>query len=383
MEKKSYIIPVSVKDDLTKRLEKLAKKAAAYHCHMSYQFGNEIPVTRDVYTVIDGYKKERSGSETVFGIELTIDSDIIRKDGYTVVASIDHDAAGNVVNKFDDDTETNLAWYTMAAHCDHCNTNHVKRHTFIVKDAAGNCKQVGRSCLKDYCGIDPALIAMSQEIRDLIINEYDIDDYDFSGSRDYGYAVADVVAIANDIIKQYGYVKSDENNSTKSRLLSDFGRMDPSKESLELAEEMKAYFSRLDYKDLTDYQRNVKSLLAADYIRSNSFGYLAYAPIAYQKMIENDRRKQSETDAKSNSDYIGKVGDRITTDIKQTKLITSWETVYGWTHLYKFITADDNTLVWFASKCINGDPKRITGTVKEHKDYDGEKQTVITRCKVM
>lgn len=380
----TFIIPVTVKDDLKKRLEKVAKKAAAYHCRFEFSFGSETVVSRNVFTVDPVTHRETfTGTENVFGIELTINSDIIKKGDYIVVAGIEHDPAGNIVNKFDDNTETDLGWYHIDPFCQHCGTRHAKRYTFIVKDPAGHMVQVGKSCLKDYCGIDPAMIAISNEIRDLIVNEYDIDSYDFTGSGDYAYDVCDVIAIANDIIKKHGYVKSSENMSTKYRLVSDYGKMEPSKDSLKLANDMREYFSRLDYADLTDYQRNIKSLLAAGYTRTNSFGYLAYAPVAYKQMIEKDARKQMQKETAANSNYIGKVGDRITSDIKESKLVTSWETVYGYTYLYKFVTADNNTLVWFASRSIDGDPKRITGTVKEHKDYNGEKQTILTRCKVM
>lgn len=379
----TFIIPVTVKDDLEKRLVKFAKKANAYNCNFSFSFGNEITVKRDVYTVEDGYKKYMTGSENVFGIEITIISDIIRKDGYTIVAAIDHDDNGNIVKKIVDDYDVPVSWYKMVPYCQHCNTRHVKKHTYMIQDPAGNVIQVGRSCLKDYCGIDPTLIVAYQNITDLIVNDYDIDGYDFSGSDAYAYDVCDAIATANDIIGKYGYVKSDENNSTKSRLLDKANRMDPTEESKKLAAAMKEYFSGKDYADLTDYQRNVKSLLAAGYTRLNAFGYLAYAPVEYKKMIEKDQRKQMQKDAAANSDYMGKVGDRISADLKDVKLITSWETVYGMTYLYKFLTDDGNVIVWFASRDINTDAKKITGTVKEHKDYDGEKQTVLTRCKVM
>lgn len=380
----TYIIPVTVKDDLKKRLDKLAKKASAYNCKFDYSFGSEKVVTRDVYTVdVDGFHRTKTGTENVYGIEITIDSDIIRKDGYTVIASIDHDTAGNVVNVFDESITVPVSWYTMTPYCEHCGTRHVKRHTYMVMDPTGKYIQVGKSCLKDYCGIEPAFIAAAAEITDLIVHEYDIDEYEFTGTGECAYDVCDVIAAANDLISKYGYVKSSEMKSTKERLVSSFNTFEPSAESKKLAAEMKEYFSGLDYANLTDYQRNLKSLLAAGYTRQNSFGYLAYAPVEYKKMIEKDNRKQVQKDAAANSHYMGNVGDRISVDLKDTKLITSWETVYGMTYLYKFLTNDGNVIVWFASRCIEGDPRKITGTVKEHKDYDGEKQTVLTRCKVM
>lgn len=377
-----YIVPVIAKEELQKKLEKLNKKAIAYGNHLEYSFGEEIVVTRNVYSV-EGNEKVKTGEQKVFGVELTVESDIIRKDGYTVVAGIEHNGAGNIVNLFDENYPADLSWYTIQPYCEHCNTRHVKRYTYIVKDAAGNCKQVGKSCLKDYCGIDPQMIISAQEIGDLIETEYDIDEYDFCGCGEYAYDVLEVIATANDIIGEYGYVKSCEDNSTKSRLINGFGKIHPSEGSKKFASEMQEAFSRMEYRDLTDYQRNVKSLLQAQYVRSSSFGFLAYAPIAYKQMKKKQEQEQNRNQEKALSSYIGNVGERITAEIKDTKLVTSWETIYGMTWLYKFTTTDNNTLVWYASRYFDGKPSKITGTVKDHKDHDGEKQTVLTRCKVM
>ena len=260
----------------------------------------------------------------------------------------------------------------------------MKRFSYIVKDASGRYKQVGKTCLKDYCGIDPKMIAAAQEVEDLILNDYDIDDYDFIGNGEHAYDVLDVIAKANDIVKKYGYVKSIEDESTKSRLYIEIdNRTEPTEESKALALKMKDVYSQMDYSELTEFQRNVKTIIEAGYTRSNNFGYLAYAPVDFKKMMQKQEREQLASEAKAQSQYIGNVGEKITGEIKNAQLMTSWQTVYGWTHLYKFVTTDGNTLVWYASRCIDGEPKKITGTVKDHKMYDGEKQTVLTRCKVV
>ena len=378
-----YIIPAIAKDELQKKLEKISKKANAYGNHFDYSFGEEIVATRNIYKT-DGRTLAQVDKEKVFAVELTIESDIIRKEGYTVVAQIECLEAGkNMVKMLDDETTAELEWYIMPLYCEHCHGRHVKRFSYIVKDESGSCKQVGKTCLKDYCGIDPKMIAAAQEVEDLILNDYDIDEYDFSESGDYAYDVLDVIAVANDIIKEYGYVKSSENYSTKSRLLTAFGRVEPSEESKQLAKKIKDVLSQMDYNELTEFQRNIKTMIETEFIRSNNFGYLAYAPVDFNKMMQKQAQKQLDNEAKAQSQYIGNIGEKINSEIKDSQLVTSWQTVYGWTHLYKFITTDGNTLVWYASKCIDGEPKKIAGTVKDHKEYDGEKQTILTRCKVI
>ena len=380
----TYTIPAIVKDELQKKLEKLSKKANAYGNHLTWSFSEEFVTTRNVYTVDSEIKvKTLSDTQKVFAVDVTIDSDIIKKDGYTVVAQIE--AVGyeqNLVKMLDDSTPE-LAWYTNPLYCEHCGCNRLRRFVFIVRDESGCCKQVGKTCLKDYCGIDPKLIAMSKELTDEIIEEYGIDGYDFSGSGEFGYDVLKNIAEAYEIVKKHGYVKSDENNSTKSRLMYEIGRAEPSKEATDFAQKMQDELSKADYSELTDFLRNVKSLIDAKYCRMNAFGYLAYAPVAFQNYMKKREQKQNQEETKGLSDYIGTIGEKISADIKEFRLITSWQTVYGCTHLYKFTTSDDNTIVWYASKCIGDNVKKITGTIKDHKEYDGEKQTVLTRCKVM
>lgn len=379
----TYTIPAVVKDELQKKLEKLNKKARTYGNHLEWSFSEEFVANRNVYSVDPVTQTQvKTGDQKVFCVEITIDSDIIKKDGYTVVAQIEHLESGNVVNMIDESVSTDLNWYTMTPFCEHCNSRHVKRFTFMVMDESGHFKQVGKTCLKDYCGIDPQMIAMNQELTDLILNDYNIDNFEFSGSGEYGYDILDVIATANDIITMHGYVKSSENMSTKSRLLHDFGTWEPSKKSRDLALEMQDELSKIDYDELSDFLRNVKSMIQSKYVRSNVFGYIAYAPVAYENLKKQREQEQRRNEAKAQSSYIGNIGDRITVPVKESKLITSYGTAYGWTYIYKFLTGDNNVLVWFSSRYIEGEPTEIVGTIKDHKEYNGEKQTVLTRCKV-
>lgn len=379
----TYTIPAIAKDELQKKLEKLAKKANAYGNHLNWSFSDEFVATRNVYNVDPVTKTQVwTDEQKVFAVDVTIDSDIIKKDGYTVSAQIE--AVGykqNLVKMFDG-TDPKIDWYTTDLYCEHCGTHRVKRFAFIVKDESGHCKMVGKTCLKDYCGIYPELIAMSQQLTDEIVDEYGIDEYDFAGSGEYLFDVLRTIAEAYDIIKEHGYVKSDENQSTKSRLMHET-RGEPSAEATAFAQKMQDELSKVDYSELTDFLRNVKTLIDAKYCRMNAFGYLAYAPVAFKNLMKKKEQEQNREEAKGLSNYIGNIGDKITVEVEDVKLVTSWETVYGFTHLYKFTTPENNTLVWFASKCIDENVTKIAGTIKDHKEYDGEKQTVLTRCKVV
>ena len=84
------------------------------------------------------------------------------------------------------------------------------------------------------------------------------------------------------------------------------------------------------------------------------------------------------------SRHLGQVGGKI--EVEATFKRTRWyDTQFGTTWIYTFEDNDGNCLVWKTSASIEpreGDKVRIKGTVKEHDEYNGVKQTVLTRCKI-
>lgn len=85
----------------------------------------------------------------------------------------------------------------------------------------------------------------------------------------------------------------------------------------------------------------------------------------------------------ANADYVGTEGKRIMVAVTGGRCIATWDNGFGaFTHLYKWHTPEGATIVWKSTTYI--DEERvvaIAGTVKEHKEYNGEKQTVLTRCR--
>lgn len=122
----------------------------------------------------------------------------------------------------------------------------------------------------------------------------------------------------------------------------------------------------------------------------------------YQKQAaehEEEMRKAAEEQAariaereaeKAISKHVGQIGERIT--INATFDHSAWFTFrLGWStetmYIHTFKDPDGNVLIWKTSSrslsnLEEGDAVQLTGTVKDHNEYKGEKQTVLTRCKV-
>ena len=109
-------------------------------------------------------------------------------------------------------------------------------------------------------------------------------------------------------------------------------------------------------------------------------GYVVIDPSVIQLVVDRKLAIDTELGARC-SKHIGSIGQKIT--------ITAWlantysyDTQYGKTNIHKFIDTDGNIYKWSTQKWLNvGDTYTITGTVKDHDEYEGKLQTALTRCK--
>ena len=394
METNTYVISEDKREEVEKLVQKYQRKAERYGALMEVEYGK--PYATEVGVYEQGYDpgnhcyvSERKGTVKVEVFDLTISSDIIRNGNYNVVAKLEHLDGGNIVTAYG--VEVKEAWRRVGCKCDHCKVNRARNLTFIVRGADGNDKQIGSTCLKDYSGIDPQAIGIWNQLRDICYNmEADARAFDESlGRNRVAYDTIDILALAISIVKARGYVKSEMPGSNRSEIFTNAGKWRPTEVERLEAEAMAKAILEADKDELEQFTvlPNVRVMLEAEYCKPSHFGYLAYAPIAfkdYQRKLEEQRQREAEVEAaRKSSNYVGEIGKRITIDVVEAKYITSWETMYGMTHLYRFVDADGNVFVWFASSMIDeAEIKSVKGTVKAHNERDGIKQTVLTRCKV-
>ena len=369
-----------LREEVEKKLKRLQKKAEKYGTLFSVTATE--PYGYEVTHNIDGRKVKR-----IYEVyDLAIESDIIKKDGYTILSRIEHTPTGNIVTVFEG--EMQKEWAELPAHCDHCNGNHGQKFTFIV-DNGEERKQVGRTCLKEYCGIDPQMIgAFNSFFEDM--EAYTPDCYDFDKPIEYGYETNMVLALALEAYAKQGYRKSDEKDSNKEYIIDKLNHDEKaSTEFWKPADELSKAIENMSLEDAIDAMlNNVQTRIKGWYCKKSDIGYFAYAPVAYEKYMERIERQnkwKSEKEAMSaSSNYVGTIGERMDFEVNEAKLLTSWSNDYGMTFLYRFIDKVGNVLMWFASTTIETEGiSRIKATIKNHSERDGVKQTIINRVKVV
>ena len=80
------------------------------------------------------------------------------------------------------------------------------------------------------------------------------------------------------------------------------------------------------------------------------------------------------------SKHIGSVGERMSFEVT-VKGWSSYDTQFGTSYIYRMVDVDGNAVVWFTSNCDLDTDSTYTmmAKIKEHGEYNGVAQTVITR----
>lgn len=122
-----------------------------------------------------------------------------------------------------------------------------------------------------------------------------------------------------------------------------------------------------------------------------------------QARIEAERKAKEEAERlakeaeeaeirakKAISQHVGQVGDKLELDVVLEK--NAFFTVPSFRgfgtdtmHIYTFRDEAGNAIIWKTNKGLGiekGSKVHLKGTIKTHDEYDEEKQTVLTRCKV-
>ncbi len=339
--------------------------------------------------LFEGDQHERSINAWVRDIEVTGPTKIAY-DGWTFVGMIEHHSGGNMLFGFEGiDTGP---WTHAESSCDHCRSNRIRSATLIVRHDDGRTMQLGKSCVEKYlqgCGsftiLERATFVLNAEIH----VQGEPGEGGGGGGVDY-VSTLRVGSIAVELMLKEGYKKEmGEGESTKGKVFSFLfnkaARQKMIDQGFEVSEEAIAIASEAieQFGDLPDEQvrtdsflNNVRTIVRDHYVKMSHAGILIGA-------LWGKVRDRYTKPVKIESDHVGTVKERRDFSVTVTN-IYEFESFYGMTRIVK-MTEGSNVLVWKTSsdpKMKAGDTITITGTVKEHGEYRGVKQTEIQRVKV-
>lgn len=305
--------------------------------------------------------------------------------GYKFIAKIEHHSTGNIISKAPGiDYDLPEYFRSCEPDCVHCGIDRKRNNTFILQND-DKFIQVGRNCLADFIRSPDVSKAIAILHLYEVIDEYADDCYsDSSSFRDVD--IIDFLAVVRMTIRNCGWVSKKQaqfDDKTSTSVLSmaycsNPSKFDvhPSEEDYEVAKKINSWV--LNMTPNSDYEYNIKASFLIGYVGKNN-GLIASAVPFYNRA--NDLYEKKE---KLVSNYFGDIGSKVQVKVK-IFLVKNFDTQYGTTTLVGFVSDNGNVFKWFASgfKELNvGDEVIVTGTVKTHSEYNGIKETLLTRCKL-
>lgn len=385
--------------DVEKKLKRIEKKCTKY--------GNPF-----VFNVIDTEIREIIDEETkgkkyykfiIIEVEGTA-----KINDYECVAVLENHNSGNVIRRINTEIKIPERFLNTDNICEHCNSKRQRNELYIIHNTkTDEFKQVGSNCLMSYTnGLNAEYIA---SYFDGITELEEFDGFVGDGSKCY-MSIDEVIECSIEIIDKIGYFNSNSYCPTKylvGTMINSVGDLKYKIEKLNEAlrnNKINTFFKLADFhKDNTkeiakniieyylnlendsEFVNNVQVILKDGYVDWKNLGFICYLPEGYFKHIKKENEKAERLKINGNSKHFGDINIRYN-DINITNIeeITSYSTQYGVIYIYKIILESGNVLIWKTSKLIDdfNVVKSITFTVKNHGEYNGVKQTEITRCKL-
>lgn len=377
-------------DRLDKAIESLSRKA------------RKLGLSAPSYTVVNRELKVTESGEAFYEVEVHIsDPSEVKINGWQFVAK---KVPGTSDNFFViSGGEVPWGYRTSDMYCDHCKRSRRRNVVYILKNEDGDFIQVGKSCLIDFIGHESAgsVAGFLEELSNWKVTLQNDEKecrekWCFDSPSHVVLKTFLVHAVA--CVDQRGYISGKAAyergcSSTGSMALGNMADLRRGRKHFPLKDDyfdqaekiLDWYKSEIAAKErLNDYEANLVAALgegATVLIRHAN--YAASLIVAYRKAKSLEAERASKT-----NEFYGNVGDKIN-DLELT-LVYSGEVANSYypKWLNRFEDQDGRSFVWFSSQKWFADDdigeafKFRGGKVKDHNEYKGRKQTMLTRCKL-
>lgn len=371
------------------RVEELNKKA------------HKLGTPAVVFSVLRTYVKRTKDSEgreyDKMMNEIAISGIAPKLAGWSFLGTIQHTENGNIIRVINE-TAIPEEYRATKRVCGHCNKDRNRKDTYLVTHEDGTFKQVGKSCLKDYTGhISPAHLAMLAEFIDQL-NKGEDSDYEENSRFPMEVPSNTFLRMACEaVVREGAYVTRKQTEITHGTATSDLAWMSlfPPKGTKfipltntpageKLFNDVVNSLLELDSNNKkTDFEHNVLMAWKKGIIERREAGILGAAVLIHEKAL----LKKIDLKKNADSNWVGTVKERTNFNVVVTKRL-GFETSFGYMVMILMKDQAGNILVWKTGTGFNesvsvGDELTIKATVKKHDEYQGVKQTILTRCTVL
>jgi len=362
-----------------------------------------VEQTRVVILTEDGDKSENTRVVPVDVAEYELTLPSMDEYKWTLQATITPlEGGGSFIDKHQKDFDIKPWEGVNPGRCQHCNISRLRNLTYVVQNKEdGSQLQVGKTCFADYVG-QKGLMAL--EFQALLFSVFSMDG-EYPPERGARGAVecTDVkkaIALAELLAKNGGWKnnKYDEcgellepgTHRIAAAILRNRGGAS-AKELMPLNDpthivhaEVNEIVAKLQDMELAaddEFGHAIQYCLQYELVPTRKAGLVAYAG----EFLRNRAARKLLEEKKATMTYVGTVGKREVFENLTCTKVHSFETQYGWQNIHIFTDPAGNQLVWKTGNDAAkvGEVVSFKATVKEHSEYNGVKQTIVTRAALL
>lgn len=263
--------------------------------------------------------------------------------------------------------------------CEHCGTVRDRTDTFVVyNEETGEAKQVGRTCLRDFTGINnpERILKVLQQVWEAMRS--------LSGSKGERPAILMDTYMAHCAVvyrESTGYVKGEHKgfaltnmwNMEAKRTDSRTGQQlwtEPTEDDIAFGRAVRRW--ALENLDSSDFGYNVKVAITPDVLNIKAAGYAAAAFAAYQRAAGQVAEKKVQAERS----FIGEMGKRgeFTLTVERIDWRANSYKYNSDSPTYTFVDEDGNRARWRATDTngmVIGGTYKVKATVNKDGQYPG------------
>ena len=409
----AYRIPSDALGELDYEIDKLNKVAKKLGCA-------PLVVTRLAEITYPIRKHDDLGdwydAGTGLDYAVVIDGETPRLPGWTFLGTIQREEAGNILRWAPAAQQDQVLRAELIAHygdsaprCDHCNTIRNRIDTYLVReDATGDVKSVGSNCIRDFLGhTNPERILRLLEmfgtlLHRLSVGSDDEDGFGYGRERQPHTTTLEYLTHVATVIREDGFVSKAKSLETNKQSTADValfnmedcrGRRrhrdgtptwtDPTEADAALADAVIAWAKELDPQG-SDFLHNLKVALSGEFIQARAYGIAAAGVASYQR-AQAEALEKAKPSSRPESQWQGEVGKRMVFDHLTVVRVYDYAGDYGAIRFHTFEDAQGNAYSWATgSESLEvGAVVKLKGTIKAHDEYQGRRETKLSRCAVL
>lgn len=361
----------------------------------------ELVTTREEDRVSESGRKY---TVTVYDAEIRLPEQMVRVNDQNVVARLESIEGLNMVTRIGDYTGNLDEYQTAAICCQHCGYKRNRKGSWVVAKETGEKIQVGDSCVNLYFGVDVERILNTSFTVSGILGSDGGSSARFEPTADFIELVVWMTATKGFRTKKTSIEFGGASTASDAFFLVNDPPVGRGTEQVRLEwrrlwAEYRAwrtenftqypnlYAAVKDYwiemETTSEFEHNCKVAMLSGSLKFS--GLVAYATKMWVDALNKAaERERKAAEPRPVSQWVSEVGKRSEFCLT-VRSVHSFETQFGVVVCYIFNDKSGNCFVWKSHTCPEltvGESYTLKGTVKEHSEYKGTKQTVLTRCTV-